>query len=101
MTPEDKQQSSDGWMCWDLFCHKFNASENSVCYDCGNHRGYQPPELESLIKQVLQSQLEELEKVVGKDHPIFGHGEDWEGAEPQNELKAEIRSAIKEMMEKL
>ena len=31
------------------------------------------------------------ERVVGEDHLLFGHGEDWVGAEPQNSLKREQR----------
>lgn len=37
------------------------------------------------------------ERVVGEDHLLFGHGEDWAGAKPQNSLKQEQREALNKL----
>ena len=46
----------------------------------------------SIIRtEKLKLLAEVRERVVGEDHQLYGSGEDWEGAEPQNSLKQDQR----------
>lgn len=58
--------------------------------------------IEALIQQEQLALLDRiLTEVVGENHVLYGHGEDWEGAEPQNDLKDEMRTHLNSIKEEL
>lgn len=50
---------------------------------------------EEQVKQEKLKLLDEVDRrIIGENHALFGHGEDWEGARPENELKDEQRKTL-------
>lgn len=55
--------------------------------------GEESASLADAKQQVKELMLE----LIGQDNVLFGHGEDWVGDEPQNELRREFRLKVEEL----
>ena len=71
-------------------------SHRQKIVNCFNGDDFVPVRAIDNIQNLIRTEKLKLlaqvrERVIGEDHLLFGHGEDWEGAEPQNSLKEDQR----------
>jgi hypothetical protein len=59
MTVPDK--TAEQWRCWNLDCLSFNMLEDSLCWSCGNSKGYLDPELEWIA---VEARLDEVKQAL-------------------------------------
>lgn len=48
----------------------------------------------AMLDTIMQAVQKYVAGVIGDKHKLFGHGEDWEGSEPQNDLIDEQRKRV-------
>jgi hypothetical protein len=99
LTVEEQQKP---WQCWNLACLDRNLQTDSLCWNCGNPRGYLDPEVEQLLKAHTESLLSAVEtEVITQHEPNISGSPDYTlRKEWRNGLRSEQRSALNRLKER-